>query len=155
LFAGGSPAIQSSAVNTMSVADWNMRIDTNNAFFNANYFAITNSAGGSYGVPFEVSNGFVRLNNAIIGNATIGFAKIADDIQSTNYSSGSSGWRIFKNGNAEFNNITLGGGTGFATSSDLNGKVNASGGTLTAGVVKSSDNKFVIDLANKSILITS
>ena len=124
------------------------------ARFNADYFKINNSQGTQF-TPFEVSNNVVRINTAVIGDATIGFAKISDDIQSTNYSSGSSGWRIFKNGNAEFNNITLGGGTGFATSSDLNGKVNSTGGTLTAGLVKSSDNKFIIDLSNKSITITS
>lgn len=43
------------------------------------------------------------ITDAHISNATIGFAKIKNDIQSSNYSSGVSGWRIDRNGAAEFN----------------------------------------------------
>lgn len=158
LYAGGT-GFGTVTGGITSVTGYDMRIDGANAYFRADYFSIMNTT-GTAGVtgsvhPFEVFNNVVRIKEAVIGDATIGFAKIKDDIQSTNYSGGSSGWRIQKNGNAEFNNITLGGGTGFATSSDLNGKVNSTGGTLIAGLVKSSDNKFIIDLNNKTITITS
>lgn len=43
------------------------------------------------------------ITNAKIGDAEIGFAKIKNDIQSFNYSYGVSGWRIDRNGAAEFN----------------------------------------------------
>lgn len=54
---------------------------------------------------FDTVNDTAILNSAIIGNATIDFAKITDTLQSTNYSAGSAGWNIRKNGFAEFSNI--------------------------------------------------
>lgn len=56
---------------------------------------------------FDTVNDTVYLSSAIIGNATISFAKIANDIQSTNYQAGVSGWRLDKNGNAELNDATF------------------------------------------------
>jgi len=57
------------------------------------------------------------ITNALIGNAAISSAKIGDGeitnakindvIQSSDFSSGSSGWRIQKSGNAELNNATF------------------------------------------------
>jgi hypothetical protein len=37
----------------------------------------------------------------------MGFAKIANDIQSTNYVAGSAGWKIDKTGQMEMNNATF------------------------------------------------
>ncbi|WP_457803251.1 phage tail protein [Vibrio cholerae] len=51
---------------------------------------------------FDTVNDTVYLSSAIIGDATISFAKIANDIQSTNYQAGVSGWKINKNGGVEF-----------------------------------------------------
>ena len=154
LYAGGTPTISqdSNGNDQLSVSNPSMTVNSSVAKFNVDYFKLTNPNSGFTEPIFQTYFSGVAIREAVIGNASIGFAKIKDDIQSTNYSTGSAGWRIQKNGNAEFNNITLG---GYATTSDLNGKVNASGGTLTAGVVKSSDNKFIIDLANKSINITT
>lgn len=42
-----------------------------------------------------------------IAGAAIGFAYIADDIQSTDYSAGSAGWKIAKGGAMEMNNATF------------------------------------------------
>ncbi len=47
------------------------------------------------------------INTARIGNASIGFAKIANDIQSTGYVAGSAGWKIDKSGQMEMNNATF------------------------------------------------
>jgi hypothetical protein len=47
------------------------------------------------------------LDVARIEDGTIGIAKIANSIQSTDYSAGSAGWKINKSGNAEFNNATF------------------------------------------------
>ncbi len=138
LYAGGSGSIQSSAVNTLTFSDYSMRITAHSAIFKPNYFAIKTGSDSDINItPFFVSGGAVFMYTALIQDGTITNAKIGNDIQSANYSAGSSGWRINKGGLAEFANVTL------------------NGGTLTAGVVKSSDNKFVIDLLNKSITITS
>jgi uncharacterized coiled-coil protein SlyX len=47
------------------------------------------------------------ITTAKIGDAQITNAKIGDTIQSNNYVSGSSGWRILKNGSAEFNGVVI------------------------------------------------
>ena len=82
------------------------------------------------------------MNSAFIQDGTINNAKIGNEIKSNNYVAGSQGWKINKGGFAEFTSVVLNGGS-------------QNGGTLTAGLVKSSDNKMIIDLANKSITITS
>ncbi|EJL6764618.1 TipJ family phage tail tip protein [Vibrio cholerae] len=64
-----------------------------------------NTINGQIHTPFvfDTVNDTVYLSSAIIGNATISFAKIANDIQSTNYQAGVAGWRLDKNGNLELN----------------------------------------------------
>ena len=47
------------------------------------------------------------ITSALIQDASITNAKIANSIQSNNYFPGSSGWYIDKQGNAEFNNVTI------------------------------------------------
>ncbi len=78
--------------------------------FVADRFAILNQIGGVTTSPFIVTGGQTIINNAIIGAATIGFAKIADDLQSLNYVQGVSGWRIRKNGDFELNGSVAGQG---------------------------------------------
>ncbi|HFG1952592.1 TPA: host specificity protein J [Vibrio cholerae] len=70
-----------------------------------------NSIDGEIHAPFifDTVNDTAILNAAIIGNATIGFAKIQNDIQSENYEAGIAGWMIDKNGDVEFNNGTFNG----------------------------------------------
>lgn len=67
------------------------------------------------------------INAAIIGDATITFAKISDSLQSTNYSAGKTGWRLSKGGGFELNATTAGKGTvlikdGLITIKDAAGK---------------------------------
>jgi hypothetical protein len=59
---------------------------------------------------------------AKIGDGEITNAKIGNFIQSTNYSSGSTGWSINKNGNAEFSNAVVR-GTIYASAGAIGGSV--------------------------------
>lgn len=57
------------------------------------------------------------LSSTYILDAAITSAKIANTIQSSNFSAGSAGWQINKTGGAEFNQITV---RGTITASDIN-----------------------------------
>ncbi|GHZ69296.1 Phage-related protein, tail component [Vibrio cholerae] len=63
-----------------------------------------NTIDGEIHAPFifDTVNDTAILNAAIIGDATIDFAKITDTLQSNNYQAGVQGWRIAKNGAVEF-----------------------------------------------------
>ncbi|MCG6350633.1 host specificity protein J [Vibrio fluvialis] len=65
-----------------------------------------NTIDGEIHAPFifDTVNDTAILNAAIIGDATIDFAKISDTLESTNFVSGSAGWQIKKDGAVEFNN---------------------------------------------------
>ncbi len=76
----------------------------------ADRFAVLTSLNGTVTSPFVVQNGQLIANSAIFGDATIGFAKIKDDIQSTNYQAGISGWILKKDGTFEINAPIAGGG---------------------------------------------
>ncbi|MGI2931866.1 host specificity protein J [Vibrio fluvialis] len=71
---------------------------------------------------FDTVNDTAILNSAIIGNATIDFAKITDTLQSTDYQQGLYGWRLSKNGDAELNNVTVR-GVVYASGGEFHGKV--------------------------------
>ncbi|HIF0610004.1 TPA: phage tail tip fiber protein [Escherichia coli] len=88
-------------------------------------FVLMTAANGTYQTPFYVQNGSCYIRDAWIKDATITSAKIAQQIQSSNYASGSAGWMINKDGRAEFNDVTVrgsvivqGGGTFSMTRSD-------------------------------------
>ena len=51
--------------------------------------------------------GTISVDSAHIDDAAITSAKIASSIQSDNYSAGSTGWKINKDGNAEFNGVVI------------------------------------------------
>lgn len=51
--------------------------------------------------------GTIEVGTANIADAAVTNAKIGDTIQSSNYSSGSAGWQIKKDGSAEFNGVVL------------------------------------------------
>lgn len=51
--------------------------------------------------------GTISVDSAHIDDAAITSAKIASSIQSNNYSAGSAGWKIQKNGSAEFNGVVI------------------------------------------------
>jgi predicted phage tail protein len=61
--------------------------------------------------PFTVGmvNGLARIvvDGALIGDATITNAKIGNEIKSDNFEAGVAGWRIQKNGTAEFDKLVL------------------------------------------------
>ncbi|HCP6286874.1 TPA: DUF1983 domain-containing protein [Escherichia coli] len=109
-------------------------------------FVLMTAKNGTYQSPFYVTNGAMYVREAFIKDASIGTAKIADAaittakiaqrIQSTNYSKGSAGWIINKDGNAEFNDVTV------------RGKVYASSGKFT-GTVEAKT--FVGDVANMGV----
>lgn len=87
----------------------------------ADKFAILQEVSGSSEIvsPFLISGGQVFINKAVIGDATIEFAKI-DTATITNLSA-----------------------------------LNSNMGTITAGKLQSADGKFLIDLDNKTISITT
>lgn len=78
--------------------------------FVADRFAILNQINGTTTSPFVVQGGQTIINSAVIGDATIGFAKINDDVQSTNYIAGVQGWRLQKSGVFEINGSVPGEG---------------------------------------------
>lgn len=69
--------------------------------FNANQFVLMSGSGNTQYSPFAVINGQVFISDAFIQNGSITNAKIGNFIQSNNFVTGSAGWRIDKNGNAE------------------------------------------------------
>lgn len=76
----------------------------------ADRFAILNNIDGSPVSPFIVSGGQTIINNALIGDATINFAKISDTLQSTDYVANTTGWRWGKDGTIEINGSQSGQG---------------------------------------------
>lgn len=85
---------------------------------NADTFAVTNNTSSNLTIPFFVQGGQTFIKSAVIQDASISFLKIGDDIQSTNYVSGQSGWRLSKGGVMELNG------------SGANGRMQLTGGQL-------------------------
>ena len=59
------------------------------------------AANGTYTTPFYIENGAMYVREAFIKNGSIENAKIGSYIQSNNYVSGSTGWRLDKSGTFE------------------------------------------------------
>ncbi len=78
--------------------------------FTADRFALINTANGVISTPFVIQGGQTFINSAIIANASIGFAKISDTVQSDNYVPNVSGWKLGKSGGLEINASVAGGG---------------------------------------------
>lgn len=112
--------------------------------FIADRFAIIrNAESGDYTLPFVVQNDQVFMNNALIQDGSITNAKIGNIIQSNNYVSGSRGWSIDKNGNAEFSGVTVRGHIE-ADSGSFHGTIDATDGIFRGSV---EANSFVGDIA--------
>lgn len=112
--------------------------------FIADRFAIIrNAESGAYTLPFVVQNDQVFMNNALIQDGSITNAKIGNVIQSNNYVSGSRGWSIDKNGNAEFSGVTVRGHIE-AGSGSFHGTIDATDGIFRGSV---EANSFVGDIA--------
>lgn len=76
----------------------------------ADRFAVLNTAdgqGSAVSVPFAIEGGQVFINSAFIKDAAIDSAKIAQQIQSSNYIDGQRGWAIDKSGAAQFHQVTV------------------------------------------------
>lgn len=78
--------------------------------FLSDRFAVTHQAGATVTLPFVIQNGQVFIREALIGDGTIGNAKIGNYIQSKNYVAGSVGWRLDKGGTFENYGSTAGEG---------------------------------------------
>ncbi|PQA27371.1 phage tail tip fiber protein [Escherichia coli] len=112
-------------------------------------FVLMTAANGTYTTPFYVTNGAMYVREAFIKDGTINSAKIADLIQSVNYSwENGTGWAINKDGNAVFNQVTVR-GTVYANAGVFNGTVYATGGKFTGAVEATS---FVGDVASMSVI---
>ncbi|EOJ7562912.1 phage tail protein [Escherichia coli] len=107
-------------------------------------FVLMTGENGSYQTPFYVENGGCYIREAWIKDATITTAKIAQQIQSTNYASGTTGWMINKDGRAEFNNVVVRGSV-YATNGVFRGDVYATNGRFTGSVEAKT---FIGDIAN-------
>jgi hypothetical protein len=99
----------------------------------ADRMALINTANGKVTTPFAIQNGQTFINSAVIADGSIVNAKIGDYIQSNNYLAGSSGWKINKSGEAEFQNGRFRGHVE-ATSGTFSGTLNAVDGTFTGTI---------------------
>ncbi|HAI3617035.1 TPA: phage tail tip fiber protein [Escherichia coli] len=64
-------------------------------------FVLMTAANGTYTTPFYVTGGAMYVREAFIKDASITNAKIGSYIQSNNYVSGSTGWKLDKSGTFE------------------------------------------------------
>lgn len=88
--------------------------------FNADQFGLyTGSDPGNYQLAFAAVNGQVFLRSAFIQDGSIDNAKIGNFIQSANYSSGTTGWRLDKNGTFENNGYEAGNGRMVQTNNQI------------------------------------
>ncbi len=108
--------------------------------FNANQFVLMSGSGDTQYSPFAVINGQVFMSSAFIQDGTITNGKIGNVIQSNDYSAGTAGWTINKNGYAEFNNVTVRGGV-YAKNGQF-------GFTNSTGGVTINNNGVTVSLSN-------
>lgn len=85
---------------------------TSGMVFNVNNFYVTNTVNGIKHHPFMIEGNKVYADNLFVRQANIEKLNVMDvavndEIKSSNFVAGSSGWRITKNGNAELNSLIL------------------------------------------------
>ncbi|MES4335257.1 phage tail protein [Escherichia coli] len=108
-------------------------------------FVLMTAANGTYQTPFYIENGAMYVREAFIKDGTINSAKIANLIQSVNYSwENGTGWAINKNGEAVFNQVTVR-GTVYANDGVFNGTVYATNGKFSGELEAKT---FIGDVAN-------
>lgn len=115
--------------------------------FDAGRFGVLNSTSGAYVLPFVIEANQVYMNSALIKNGMITNAMIGNEIKSNNYVAGKAGWRILKDGNAEFSNATFR-GTVYASAGSFTGAINATSGKFKGTVEAES---FVGDVVNAGV----
>lgn len=108
----------------------------------ADRFGLVNSVNGKITTPFVIENSIAYMNGAYIKNGTIDNTKIGNYIQSNNFVSGLTGWRIDKAGNAEFHNATFR-GVIYGTDGYFNGTVKAN--KILGDIVKAVGKAFPHD----------
>ena len=113
----------------------------------ASRFGVLSKQGGTYQLPFVVEGNNVYINSLLVKNGSITNAMIGNEIKSDNFVSGSAGWRILKNGSAEFSNATFR-GTVYASAGSFTGTVNATSGKFKGTVEAES---FVGDVVNAGV----
>ncbi|WP_346657835.1 phage tail tip fiber protein [Escherichia coli] len=99
-------------------------------------FVLMTAANGTYTTPFYVSNGAMYVKEAFIKDASITNAKIGSYIQSNNYVSGSTGWKLDKSGTFENYGAVSGEGAMKLTNTtisvkDRNGRLRVQIGRIT------------------------
>ena len=135
LYAGGTVTVSTDAngnVTGFTPNNPTIKVANGTAEFVAANFLIKSSASDAspQGV-FQVVNGEVQIQNAVIGEGKITVANIVNEIKSAGYSPGSTGWKIdTATGVAEFQDVTL------------------------RGVMQSTDGQFVINTNTKVISIS-
>lgn len=96
---------------TQNSVNWNTQISNIPAFGGFAFLStITQANIANYMGPTAITEAYIAngaITNAKILDGEVTNAKIGSFIQSSNYSAGSSGWRIDKTGSAEFNSITV------------------------------------------------
>ncbi|WP_096978462.1 host specificity protein J [Escherichia coli] len=143
-------------INGDMSATWNLKIATDNngmkyasgislgvtgdgantqsqCIFLVDRFVLMTAANGTYTTPFYVENGAMYVREAFIKDATITTAKIAQQINSSNYSYGSSGWMINKNGDCEFHGRLYANSGNFAFNG-VNNTVQINGNGITVNL---------------------
>lgn len=111
----GNAAIANLAVTNAKIADLavdNAKIASLDAAkINTGYLSADRIQAGTLDAKIAnldaavITSGFIT--SARIADASIGFAKISNDIQSSDYVAGSAGWKINKTGQMEMNNATF------------------------------------------------
>lgn len=103
--------ISAQANGTKTIAGFALGVSGTRSQFivEANNFAVWNNNSAKGIVPFTIEGNNTYIASAFIKNGVIDSAKIADSLQSTNYSAGKSGWRITKSGGLELNGSGAGG----------------------------------------------
>lgn len=96
-------------------------------------FVLMTAANGTYQTPFYVANGAMYVREAFIKDASITNAKIGSYIQSNNYVSGKTGWKIDKNGNCEMHGSLYASNGNFAFNG-VNNTVQINGNGITVNL---------------------
>lgn len=91
---------------------------TSQFLINAQRLALINNTNGTVSTPFVVDSGVTYMNAAYIKNGSITSAKVGD-IQSNNFVSGKTGWKIAKDGNIQLNGNSGGNGRMIITNNYL------------------------------------
>lgn len=71
--------------------------------FLADRFSVMSEINGVPKAFFSISGGVTYMDTAFIQNGTVSWLKIGDNVQSTNYTAGITGWRLGQTGGLELN----------------------------------------------------